>query len=395
MIRSLQRSLLVWAATALPLLAAGCSTSSDVELARAAVRDSLGVTIVEYPQVPAGLAPWVVSAEPVTTIGALDGTGPDVFGRLESVALLSDGTVVVADGLNRELRAFDRQGAHQWTAGGGGDGPGEFSSLSGAYVIQGDSILAAGGGRVVSIFSPDGAYVRQFRMEAPPDGYPGGPMVMGATRRGSPVAGGLAMPDPEPGYYTTSLMVAFYDGDGLRAAAYGPLLHGEGVFLTVDAAGTYASSAVPMGRRAQVAVGSDAVAVTTQERFEIRVLDAEGRLQRIIRVSADPAPVDDNVRRRYVEDTGLARSQNVFAPTLPALGRILYDADGQLWVEKYAPPYEGSSTRWWVFGRDGRFAAEVSIPQGLALKAVGGDLAAGIAVDEFDTPSVRLHSLVR
>jgi hypothetical protein len=219
----------VFAGGIVSLLGGGCGTSAEVDLAQAVVRDSLGVRIVEHPGIPTDLPMWVVSAEPVVAIGALDGTGPDVFGRIESVAILSDGTLIVADGLDRELRAFDLQGRPLWTAGGRGGGPGEFSSLQGAYASGGDSILAAGGGGIIGVFSSDGEYVRQFRVEAPPDGYPAGPLIVGATALGNPIRTGLAMPQPEPGYYRTSLMVVFYDSNGNRTAEFGPLLHGEGM----------------------------------------------------------------------------------------------------------------------------------------------------------------------
>lgn len=72
---------------------------------------------------------WTVTSEPELRLGAVDGEDPHTFGSVEGIVQRSDGVIVVADGQAQELRAFDPDGAHLWTAGGPGEGPGEFMSL--------------------------------------------------------------------------------------------------------------------------------------------------------------------------------------------------------------------------------------------------------------------------
>jgi outer membrane protein assembly factor BamB len=185
----------------------GCGPSASDEFPAPVVRDSAGIRIVEHGGIPQNLQSWSISSDPIIEIGSVEGAGPDVFGRIESVAVLSAGTIVVADGLSSELRAFDQQGRHLWTAGRRGGGPGEFTSLDGAYVAEGDSIVVAGGGRVMSIFGSNGAYARQFQLDSPPGEYPAGPIISGVTSEGTVIGSALAMPSFEPGYYRTALMV--------------------------------------------------------------------------------------------------------------------------------------------------------------------------------------------
>lgn len=59
-------------------------------------------------------------------IGRLDGTGPDVFGSIGSVAEDPLGRVWVVDPMAAEIRVFDQSGAHVRTIGRKGSGPGEF-----------------------------------------------------------------------------------------------------------------------------------------------------------------------------------------------------------------------------------------------------------------------------
>ena len=108
------------------------------------------VQIVEYERIPDNVESWSVAGAPELVIGSVESEGPDAFGRIDGVAVLSTGVLVVADGLNSELRAFDRSGRHVWTVGRRGEGPGEFASLVGAFAMEGDSVLALSSGRTAS-----------------------------------------------------------------------------------------------------------------------------------------------------------------------------------------------------------------------------------------------------
>ncbi len=62
------------------------------------------------------------------SIGVAEGAGPDVFGRVGGVLILPDGRIVVSDIQSHEVRVFDTNGAHLFTFGREGEGPGDLGA---------------------------------------------------------------------------------------------------------------------------------------------------------------------------------------------------------------------------------------------------------------------------
>lgn len=67
-----------------------------------------------------------LSAEPILSIGLLDGPDEHLFGQINAGALLADGSVVVSDRQNFRVQRFSAEGEHLWSRGRAGEGPGEF-----------------------------------------------------------------------------------------------------------------------------------------------------------------------------------------------------------------------------------------------------------------------------
>ena len=70
-----------------------------------------------------------LSAEPVLSIGMLDGPDEYLFAGINAGALLADGSVVVSDQQHFRVQRFSAEGEHLWSRGQPGEGPGEFRNV--------------------------------------------------------------------------------------------------------------------------------------------------------------------------------------------------------------------------------------------------------------------------
>ncbi len=89
------------------------------------------------------------------TLGVADGEYHEMFGEVVSLALPGDGTVLVLDSENREVRVIDYGGALLTTFGRHGAGPGEFRRKPKRISVadQGESVFVLeGSGNFVSAF---------------------------------------------------------------------------------------------------------------------------------------------------------------------------------------------------------------------------------------------------
>jgi hypothetical protein len=99
-------------------------------------------------------------------IGCLDGPEECTFGNISGVAVGEDGSVFIADRFGPTLKAFDPEGLFSGRIGGVGDGPGEFRRIGGMTVLaSGDLAIWDHPNQRITIFRPDGEYLRSFRAE--------------------------------------------------------------------------------------------------------------------------------------------------------------------------------------------------------------------------------------
>ena len=92
-----------------------------------------------------------------TTIGRLDGTGPDVFGRVRTIEVDAAGNVYILDEQTSNIHVFDRDGDHVTSFRRSGQGPRELLGIRGSD-LDSEGILHvadAGNGRITT-FELDG-----------------------------------------------------------------------------------------------------------------------------------------------------------------------------------------------------------------------------------------------
>ena len=134
------------------------------------MRDSAGIRITE----PSDLAltpghrVWRIGTEPSLKIGVREGEEPYQFAVIVGAVTLSDGRIVVLEGrtASKELRWFAPDGTHLSTAGGAGEGPGEFRSPGELLRLPGDTLLVRDGTIFfpsLDFFNGDGEFIRRIQ----------------------------------------------------------------------------------------------------------------------------------------------------------------------------------------------------------------------------------------
>ncbi len=395
--------------TVLAVLSLACRTDRDGP--DVAFGDSAGVAIVEN-RLPAWQGRgWEVGPEPLLDLGSADAAAAYRFENVIDAGRLPDGTLVVADAGRNQLLYYDAAGGHLATAGGPGGGPGEFGRL-GAMQIIGDSVVAFDlrRGRV-SIFDDDGVHVATVVLDPTSDdrhpihtynlvGVPGRSLVVSpwAYMPGAPGAGGV-------GAYWDSAANLVYGLDGALLDTVG-FSRAE---MEVSARG---ASGRPFGARTFVAASGGRLYSGDGKRYEIRVRDRDGRLERIIRRPTDPRPVTAGDRDRliahHVRNAGFDSPDDPRAAglramldaaslpeTMPAFQRMLVDEPGNLWVAAYRPPWDRGVREWSVFDPTGRWLGDVVLPERFRLLHVGRESVIGVWRDSLDVQHLRVLALER
>lgn len=385
----------------------GCGVGEPGEDNAVTVRDSAGVRVVENGDA-AARDTWAVHREPALDVGRAQGPAEYQLSGVTDVERTSDGRLLVANTGSASLLFYDSAGRHVRTAGGEGNGPGEFRGLGETVLSRGDTILAWDN-RLdrLSVFSPDGEFVRSRTLrppeEAPVLGFQGpsddGGLVMTARSR-SPSGGGPFR--RSVGFYlyrgdrTADHLVARYPGD--QGYRWNYRLQGREAFLNLP---------YPFGSSTASGLSGDRVCVTTGARFEVRCHGLDGEPRLIVRQEHRRREVTGDEVNRFVESVVSGIDNEAFRKRarqaydeleeqpdrMPSVDRLIVDPAGRIWVREYAPRYEEGDRRWAVFGADGVRRAAVHLPRDFRLRGVGGDLLIGTWEGELGVEHARVYQL--
>jgi len=381
----------------------GCARTEAIPAST--VRDSAGVRIVESlrPRLDAGRG-WRVTGEPLFTIGVTEGASGYQFSDVVGALRLASGLVVVADGGTQEIRVFTVDGLLAWTVGGRGEGPGEFSGLSGIGRGPSGTLWAYDFAlRRISWLKRDEGPLRSVALGpeppvlSPVGALPDGSFVLrqlwGAEGVASATRTGLRR-DP--------IAYVRFDTSGalLDTVAVVP---GREVVISLEG-GRAVMSTPPFGRTSVGAIRSGHVLIGSQIRFELEERMPDGTLARIMRLpDRDLRVTEEDIhhyearRRASAPPGGQAAVERELAdlrvPELrPAFSELLVDAAGNVWMGRWEA--EGSpATAWTVLDPDGIWLVEVSTPPGLQLRDIGEDRIVGVSRDELDVEHVVVHGL--
>jgi hypothetical protein len=397
------------ACAALWMATAACG--GEAAGAGAMVRDSAGIRIVQNdaPAWKEGQG-WTVSDTPAVDIGVAEGEAAYQFSRVAGAVRLSDGRIAVADGRAGELRYFSADGRHLRSAGRRGGGPGEFQEMHWLGVGAGDSVLVwdAEAARL-SVFSPDGAFVRAWK----PDGLRTFPRVRA-------MVGGRALL-MEPGMDPSRMSQRQGEFRDTATWLHVPLAGGAPRQLSrrpdAEMFGSggndiFMTDHVVFGRSLQVAGAADGYYAGDTDAFQVGFHGPDGALLRLIRRPNEPRRVTDadlnayfaqdarmdlsgmppEMAARFREMQRTLRERVPHRRTLPAFSELLVDGTGNLWVRDPRPDAD-QPHRWSVFDGEGRWLGTVQTPADLRVRQIGADWVLGTALDELDVEHVRVHRI--
>ena len=360
------------------------------------IRDSLGIQIVENggsswtPE-----AAWTVADVPELSIGSVEDSPPQyLFSRIVGVLLLSDDRVAVADGGSSQVRFFGPDGVFQGLVGREGEGPGEFRWLGWIGECRADFLDAYDLrlGRITSIRLSDltvgeTRLIRSASFNRPPS------IVQCVDGVLVGVVHGLGIPPATPGPVRWPVRIERYDPDGaVRLIAEIP---GDDRYFDGGDLGPRA-----LGRRAVIAAAGDLIVTGTQDGPEVSIRTVTGELSRIIRWPDSSLAVTPADREAFVQ--GLIRSARSEAAVTrirsrlrdypfpshhPAYGNVLFDDDGNLWVEASRRPSRPGND-WRVLSPSGEFLGVVSFPRGFRPMSFKRERVAGVWRDDLSVEFV-------
>jgi hypothetical protein len=377
------------------LLLAACGSGGDSEsaLLEPSVRDSAGITIMEYPATAWDAAPeWSVSPAPLAVIGDDPDEVEIDLSNSYMGTVLADGRVLAATMQPAQIYRFTADGKQDGTVGRAGDGPGEYRFVMSLTRLGGDTIAAYDMfKRVVLLYSGDGETLGTVQF--PVTGTLVPPMFNGRLADGTwvlQIVNPLAEP-PEGSptiYRLDGPILAWREGmEGFDTLF---MLPGQSAtWGEVEAGG----ERFPIGR--QVAYGANpflgvrgsTIWATAGERFVLQAHDSSGTLTREIRMERPPREVTEAERERYktvlreqfemaagmlppgMLESELAKvDQTVFATHHPEISLMTVDQVGRVWVSPDLPVID-SVQDWRVFSSAGELIGRIRMPQGMLLTA--------------------------
>lgn len=391
-------------------LASGCAEGPNRTAEPMSVRDSAGLRVVENVenQWPGGV-PWEVSADPIWTTGA-EGDGGITFGRIDGVARLSNGTVVVADGLGGRIHFISGAGEVRSTLGGLGDGPDEFRSIGGLSATTDDSVrIFDSWRRRIAVLSPDGEFSRAVPVPTTLES----PLLVpvGWTDNGAALLLGMPTP-PEPGYGPAPMQSPLFlispDADGFERIG-----EVESGFVATDATGI----SIPIFPRPQgfIATADRQIWTSSIDGFEVTRRDRGGQPTLVARLNRESQEVSAAARealaaaqRTRMEAVGLTEMPDaIIRSVAPQVAGLLADPTGYVWVreaEALADPVDTEkwlvaapigTNRWTVLSSEGAWIGTLELPHQFDLRAVDGEFLVGVLRDDLGIELPALYGLSR
>lgn len=372
------------------------------------VTDSAGVSIVDNGPLPATEAGDLLVA--ITEIGVLEGEPEYQLFRVSDAKRLDDGAIAVTNSGTRELRIYEADGTHRVTAGGAGEGPGEFRYPSTLVILPGDTIQVQD--RMDRVyFTSDGEFLRRetgdveafFELARAAGGFSEGGGWLADGSYFAPIYARSDSPRrPGPPFRPPMTLVRLSSDFGTvdTLGLFGGILQ---QYVDVGGQRGVSSFVPPFATSSEWALGSadGTVIVWDNAAPQIHRFHPDGT-HSIVRWSGEAIPVTDAAIEAWKDRQRNASWAQDRLPVLerawaamdipatkPYYRRAVAGSDGTLWVAIESP---GPGTTMLVFARDGRFQRVVRFRGRFSVHDSGPGWVLGVAGDENDVEYVHLYA---
>lgn len=397
-------------------------TNDTPRTSTALVRDSAGVRIVEShaPQWD-DVTAWRLGGAPLIDIGGETGDPDSELYRVVGALRLEDGRIVIANSGSHQLRFYDPSGGYLGSAGGRGDGPGEFQGMRWVARYGADSLVVYDSRhRRLSFFDFRGRFGGSLTLRAPYDSGDRSITVVSSAYSAVPLgvfATGAYLASvthrfsdlPTEGLVRPEVHLLFYDASGEFADTLGVFPGTELSVNSIVRGRTVSVLLFPphFGRSTTFLAHGNEFFVAVGDHYEVMVYGLDGRLRSLIRRDHKLLPVtqselDELLRMRLtdVDDDKSRRdmrrrfTSTASSESIPAVASIKIDDLGNIWVEEYDWPHTGQP-RWTVFDRNGQLLGTLQLPSSFTPYHIGADFILGRWEDELDVEHVQLFRIVK
>lgn len=349
-------------------------------------------------------AQWHVDPKPTLDIGGATGADEYLFTRIEGLARMSDGRILVADQRMIDVRVFDATGKFVMHVGQKGRGPGEYSHPYWAGVARGDTIYvydySEGPGTLLR-YAPSGAFIKSAMVLSMADAAAALPFKLlrdGSLLLKGSVPASYPRERPRP-YRGESGVIRFSFVDSVTNVLRIP----GGI---IEVAGTMK----PWFVDGRVAATDSLLYVGDGETPTIKVYGLDGALRRSATVAIPRRSVTAQDKEDWRKNMAAASERDprmkasidrqvsltVFPDAFPLYQTWMTDLGGNLWVGlPHGFGQASSSTEYLVFSELLQQIARAVLPAGFTPKEIGRDYVLGVVFDSDDVPHVRMHRLLK
>ena len=350
-----------------------------------------------------------LSAEPILSVGRLDGPDEYLFGRVNAGARLPDGSVVVSDQQGLRVQRFGAGGEHLWSRGRAGEGPGEFRRVQ---IVEGctseESIVVYDTRNVrVQVYDGEGNLLDEYRFlynELPLRDFvcaPNGRLAFLGSTLGYEEAA-------EPGALHRVLLSLGFAEIGDTAAT---MLRER---IPDREQRSLGSGIVMLGsiwvHDVALAATDEGIWLGTSDDYEVELIGWTGSTIRRVRWEGPDLAVaredvdryrdaleasyrdDDDPDWRARFERHWDQESEIVPDEFPAYHRLMMGDDGMLWVQDYMRP--GERSEWLGLDEDGGWGRTLVLPALTDLLDIGPDWALVTTLDELGVQRVEVRGLV-